>query len=176
MLVARSPGCFKPQPTSAFACAGTSNSRDEKSACPNCCLFRPDAALEALGKFFGNFTERFVVVRALVPRDSTPVNGFGGSRRIGMMLNDVIIDGLGIRPALVLERDSSEAELHLREELVARKVPFNAVTLFTVAVEHNRRRRPRDVKAFKPGAVLFDVGFYGNKIVVNESGDLVVLI
>jgi hypothetical protein len=124
----------------------------------------------------GNRRQLRVIVRPLVSRNAAPVDGFRGGIRLRQPLDDGFVVPLGIRPLLPHEGDASEAEMQLRQEFVTRQIAFTPPPFAAGWIEDDDRRRPENPQSVKHRSLLFDVGLAGDEMLLDERGNLRVVV
>src|SRR5687767_198757 len=89
----------------------------------------------------GDPAEHRMVLRPLVFRDPTPIDGLRRGIGLAVPLGDFLVAPSGLLPALAHERHATEAVEKGRLELHTRKIAFDPSPLLAV-VEHEHGGRP----------------------------------
>ena len=88
----------------------------------------------------------------------------------------LVVPALRIRIFLMHEGDAAKTAHESGHKVAVRKVTFYSHPLLAIAVEEKHRRRPHRVKAVEPRRMLLDMGFYRDKLLLNELSSFLIFI
>ena len=113
-----------------------------------------------------------MVIRGFIVADRFPVDSLRRSVGVRVLLYYFRVELFGVCPFLLHEADAGQAQQKLRGKFFFRQIAFNAVALFAVFVEHQRRGCPDRVKAMEAGGVFLDVDGEWNESLVDIGREL----
>src|SRR5205823_1293458 len=148
---------------------GSCSSLEATSRRPHRSLLCPGALRVALFELLGRIVQGRGIAAALVLRNAGPVESLRRGIAFGQGLDDVAEAALGFFPLLASKCRVRQTELKLRQEVIGRQEPFEAMALGSVRIEDNDRGRPLRAEALEGLRLFFDVDLHRQEVVADEA-------
>jgi hypothetical protein len=113
-----------------------------------------------------------MVMRRLVLGHTQPVHCRRRHGRLGIFIQNLLVEFLSIRPLLFHNRHARQPHQELCGELVFWKVTFNTEALLPIFIKDKDGWRPNRFKAPEPCWIFFDMNSNGDEVLFDERREL----